>query len=113
MLQVFLVRFYALDALQALCILSLCALEKRIRGRRRVVFSRAELQETWRFERIRGHGHVAVKFCISGVVLYGGGVWVQEHIRFDCGMCSAVSRFRSKGCGVKPGNRSHSKLHMI
>ena len=37
--------------------------------------SRAELQENWRLDVFRGHGHVAVKFCISGVGGTGLGAY--------------------------------------
>lgn len=67
-------------------------------------FSRAELQEHWRFGVFRGHGDVAVNFCMSGI---GGPV--TEHIRFDSTMCSAVS-VSVERLWVKQGNRCYSKF---
>lgn len=86
MLQIFLVRFYALDALQALCILLRCALEKTIHRRRRV-FSQSRVAGELAF----GSFSQAWSCCGSIFVSLGLGVWVKEHITFDSTMCSAVS----------------------
>lgn len=84
----FVVRFYALDTLQALCILLRCALEKTIHRWRRVYFPEQCCRRIGVLKCCAGMVMVRSGFCISGV--WGGesGRWgpAKSIFRFDSTM---------------------------